>query len=124
MPTRRQLLIEIARFGTLTGAAVGAFGQSKPSVPGAPAEPQEFQITSHSDLVLLDVSVKDPAGGFVTGLTKEQFKVLDNGREQPIQTFEAGDIPVTVGLVVDNSGSMRTKKPEVVTAALVFITES
>ncbi len=105
-------------------ALIGALGQSVTGPQNLPAESQEFKITSHSDLVLLDVSVKDPAGGFVTGLAKDQFKVFDNGREQPIQVFEAGDIPVTVGLVVDNSGSMRNKKPEVVTAALTFVTES
>ena len=105
-------------------ALIGAMAQSVKRPDAPPEEPKEFQITSHSDLVLLDVSVKDPAGGFVTGLTKDQFKVFDNGKLQPIQTFEAGDIPVTVGLIVDNSGSMRSKKPEVVTAALTFVTES
>ncbi len=107
------------------GAALfGAMAQSSQEATKPPAEPQEFQITSNSNLVLLDVSVKDPAGGFVSGLTKDQFKIFDSGREQAIQVFEAGDIPVTVGLVVDNSGSMRSKKPEVVTAALTFVTES
>jgi VWFA-related protein len=60
----------------------------------------------------------------VSGLTRDAFKVFDNNKEQSIRVFEAGDIPVTVGLVVDNSGSMRTKKAEVVTAALTFVTES
>ena len=101
---------------------VAAIAQSAKQAPTA--EIAEFRITSNSDLVLLDVSVKNPAGGFVTGLTKDQFKIFENGREQPIQAFEAGDIPVTVGLIVDNSGSMRNKKPEVVTAALTFVTES
>lgn len=113
------------RYLPLIGIAlIGATAQSIKGPQNPPAEPQEFRITTHSDLVLLDVSVKDPAGGFVSGLTKDQFKIFDNGREQTIQVFEAGDIPVTVGLVVDNSGSMRNKKPEVVTAALTFVTES
>ena len=113
------------RYLPLIGIAVaGAIAQSVSGPRNPSLEPQEFRITSHSDLVLLDVSVKDPAGGFVTGLTKDQFKIFENGKEQPIQVFEAGDIPVTVGLVVDNSGSMRNKKPEVVTAALTFVTES
>ncbi len=113
------------RYLPLLGIAlIGAIAQSVTGPQKTPAEPREFRITSHSDLVLLDVSVKDPAGGFVTGLAKDQFKILENGRDQPIQVFEAGDIPVTVGLVVDNSGSMRNKKPEVVTAALTFVTES
>jgi VWFA-related protein len=122
MPSRYLSLIGVGLIGALAGSAFLSFSQAPQ--PAAPSEQDEFRITSHSDLVLLDVSVKDPQGGFVTGLTKEQFKVLDNGKETPIRVFDAGDIPVTVGLVVDNSGSMRNRKPEVVTAALTFVTES
>jgi len=119
-------MIGLAVLAGVAGFHIAGLSQENPPKPSAtPTEqPKEFQISSHSDLVLLDVSVKDPAGGFVTGLTKDQFKVFDNGKETPITVFEAGDIPVTVGLVVDNSGSMRNKKPEVVTAALTFVTES
>src|SRR5437660_8775848 len=84
------------------------FSNVSPPVP--PLDPKGFLLSSHSDLVLLDVSIKDPKGGFVSGLTKDDFKVFDNSKEQLIRVFEAGDIPVTVGLVVDNSGSMRAKK--------------
>jgi VWFA-related protein len=74
--------------------------------------------------VLLDVSVKDPKGGFVSGLTKDDFKVYENGHLQEISQFANADIPVTVGIVVDESGSMRPKRPEVVTAAMAFISAS
>src|SRR5258708_5557023 len=124
MRKRYLSLIGVVLVGALLGSWIPARSQSTDPKPSPPAEQEEFRITTHSDLVLLDVSVKDPAGGFVTGLTKDQFKIYDNGREQNIKTFEAGDIPVTVGLVVDNSGSMRSKKAEVVTAALTFVTES
>jgi len=118
-------MIGLLLIAGVAGFHIG-FSQENPPTPSPSAteQPKEFKITSHSDLVLLDVSVKDPAGGFVSGLTKDQFKVFDNGHEVPITVFEAGDIPVTVGLVVDNSASMRNKKPEVVTAALTFVTES
>jgi Ca-activated chloride channel family protein len=89
-----------------------------------PIDPNAFRLMSNVDVVLLDVSVKDTRGGFASGLTKEQFHVFDNGKEQDIQYFEAGDIPVTLGLVVDNSGSMRPKRPDVVTAALAFVQAS
>jgi len=68
----------------------------------------------------LDVSVKDAAGGFVSALSKDNFKVYENGKLQQITQFANADIPVTVGIAVDESGSMRSKRPEVVTAALVF----
>jgi len=81
-------------------------------------------MSSEVELVLLDVSVRDANGGFVTGLKRENFHVFDNKVEQPIRVFAAQDAPVTVGLVVDNSGSVRPKKPEIVTAALTFVTQS
>lgn len=95
-----------------------------PAFPPAPADPNDFRISSEVDLVLLDVSVKDSKGGFVSGLPKESFKIYEDKREQPIRIFAAQDVPVTVGLVVDNSGSVRPKKPEIVTAALTFVTQS
>jgi Ca-activated chloride channel homolog len=104
---------------TLAGA--GAGGQTKASATGAKgSDPQEFTIQTTSRLVLLDVSVKDSAGGFVSDLQKDNFKVFENGKQQEISQFANADIPVTAGIVVDESGSMRPKRAEVVTAALVF----
>ena len=90
----------------------------------APEQAPEFTIHSTVNRVLLDVSVRDTRGGFVSGLTKENFRVLESGKPQDITEFEAGDIPVTVGIVVDESGSMVPKRTEVLTAALTFVTES
>jgi VWFA-related protein len=83
-----------------------------------------FTISADVELVLLDVSVRDAEGGFVSGLSKDAFTVLEDGRPQPITEFANQDVPVTLGLVVDNSGSMRPKKPDVVTAGLVLIQAS
>lgn len=85
---------------------------------------EDYKIRTTSRLVLLDVSVKDAKGGFASGLTREQFRVYENGKLQEITEFADSDIPVTVGLVIDESGSMRPKRPEVVTAALAFIKSS
>lgn len=95
---------------------------SKPT-DNAP-EMGEFTISAEVNLVLLDVSVRDADGGFVSGLSKEAFTILEDGRPQTITQFANQDVPVTMGLIVDNSGSMRPKKPEVVTAALVLIQAS
>jgi len=94
------------------------------TLPPPPPDPNEFRVSSEVELVLLDVAVRDSGGGFVTGLKRENFHVFDNKVEQPIRVFAAQDAPVTVGLVVDNSGSVRPKKPEIVTAALTFVTQS
>jgi len=64
---------------------------------------QEFRIRADVELVLLDVSVKNPAGGYVTGLTRDQFQIYENGAPQKITQFGVADVPVAVGLVMDNS---------------------
>src|SRR5260370_36433275 len=67
---------------------------------------EDFIIHSDVRLVLLDVSVKDRAGGFVAGLTKESFGVSENGVAQPITAFAGDDVPVTVGILGDESRSI------------------
>src|SRR5260370_18875774 len=86
-----------------------------------PEAAQEFKLTANAELVLLDVGVKDAKGGYVSDLKKENFKIYENGKLQTISDFASDDVPVTVGLVIDNSGSMRMKRPEVIAAALAFI---
>jgi Ca-activated chloride channel homolog len=83
-----------------------------------------YTISDNVNLVLLDVSVRDPRGGYVRNLTKEDFQVSEDGRPQKITQFGSVDTPVTVGLVVDDSGSMRLKRPQVVLAGLAFAKES
>jgi Ca-activated chloride channel family protein len=89
-----------------------------------PPDPDAFRVSSDVELVLLDVSVKDSDGGFVSNLKQSDFKVYEDKVEQNIKTFAAQDVPVTVGLIVDNSGSVRPKKPEIITAALTFVKNS
>jgi VWFA-related protein len=85
---------------------------------------QDYTIRTTSRLVLLDVSVKDRSGQFVSGLKKDNFKIYEDGRAQTITQFGSADTPVTVGIVVDESGSMLPKRGEVIAAALQFIEAS
>jgi Ca-activated chloride channel family protein len=62
-----------------------------------------------TEMVVLPVTVIDRTGQPVAGLASDDFRVFDNGRRQPILMFRGGDVPVTVGLIVDNSQSMRGK---------------
>lgn len=95
------------------------------SAIGAAQKTREpYTISDNVDLVLLDVSVKNPRGGFVSGLEKANFQVFEDGHLREITHFASVDTPVTVGLVVDDSGSMRGKRPEVVTAGLAFAKSS
>jgi VWFA-related protein len=88
------------------------------------AEDVEAIIRSEVRLVLLDVSVKDSKGGPVAGLSKENFSIFENGKPQPITVFDHDDAPVTVGILVDESRSMTSKRAQVLTAAETFIDES
>lgn len=108
--------------------AVTPFTHSQPPVgaqtPKNLQDEPRYTIKSDVELVLLDVSVKNSKGAFVTGLEKQNFQVFEEGRPQPITQFASVDTPVTVGLVVDSSGSMRPKRAEVVTAGISFAKES
>src|SRR5690348_9843721 len=83
-----------------------------------------FKIEDNVDLVLLDVSVKDPRGEYVTDLNKSNFHIYEDGRQRNITQFDSIDTPVTIGLVVDNSASMRLKRSEVILAGLAFAKQS
>jgi len=85
---------------------------------------QDFVLKSEVRLVLLDVSVKDKTGAYVEELSKDNFKVYENGKPQQITTFSNTDVPVTAGILVDESRSMTPKRGEVISAAEAFIAES
>jgi len=93
------------------------------AVAKSQGEQQGFTIRSDVRLVVLDVSVKDRAGAFVPGLAKENFTVLENGAPQTIVVFAREDLPVTVGILVDESRSMAPKRSDVLTAARTLIAE-
>jgi Ca-activated chloride channel family protein len=71
-------------------------------------------------LVVLHATVKNDHGELVTGLPASAFTVLENGKRQTIALFRRDDVPVSLGLLIDNSGSMRPKRARVEEAALDF----
>jgi Ca-activated chloride channel family protein len=93
------------------------------AVSFAKAQP-EYTVHSDSRLVVLDVSVRDQKGRLISGLGKSDFAVVEDGRPEPITIFAHDDLPVTVGILVDESASMRPKRAEALAAADVFIEES
>jgi VWFA-related protein len=80
--------------------------------------------SSSSDLVVLPVVVTDRQGRYITDLPGERFTIFDNGKRVPVELFTNEDTPVTVGLIVDASGSMRPKIGEVAAASLAFARSS
>jgi VWFA-related protein len=72
----------------------------------------------------LHATVQNHAGNLVSGLGQDNFQVYEDGVLQRIEYYSHEDIPVTVGLVVDNSGSMNPNRPAVIAAALAFARSS
>ena len=75
---------------------------------------------SESDLVVLHVNVFDGRSDAVPDLPQEAFSVLDDGKPQNISFFNSADVPVSVGLVVDNSGSMIARQKMVIGGSVAF----
>ncbi len=85
---------------------------------------EEYRIKVNANLVVLHATAQDHKGVPVSGLDKDSFQVYEDGTRQQIKYFSHEDIPVTVGLVIDNSGSMARKRAEVIAAALAFARSS
>jgi VWFA-related protein len=76
------------------------------------------------DEVTLHATVVDGSFRPITSLTKNDFTVFEDGKAQKITSFRNEDIPVALGIVIDNSGSMREKRPQVNAAALNLVRSS
>jgi Ca-activated chloride channel homolog len=99
--------------------------ESKSPLPPPPPQKQGgFKIGVNVDMVLMHTSVYDKNGHFVSGLKKDNFKLFEDGIEQEINQFSQEDVPVSMGILVDLSGSMRNKVEEVTKAALAFVKAS
>src|SRR5437016_378610 len=77
-------------------------------------------FSAESDLVVVHATIKDRGGTYVTGLTRDAFAILEDGRLQNAQLFTSEDAPVTVGLLIDSSGSMQPIRKRVIAAAAAF----
>jgi len=94
-------------------------------LPAQPQQsPEEFTLRADSQLVVVNAGVQDAHGTNIKGLSAQDFRVYEDGRLQTIKQFAAEDRPVTVGIVLDTSGSMRTRQAEAVAAALHFVESS
>jgi Ca-activated chloride channel homolog len=84
----------------------------------------DYTISVNVNMVVLSATAQDHKNTLVSGLGKDDFQVYEDGVLQQIRYFSHEDIPVTVGLVVDNSGSMKRKRADVIAAALAFARSS
>jgi Ca-activated chloride channel homolog len=83
-----------------------------------------FTLKRNVDEVVLNVTVLDSDGRLVNDLTKDDFKIFEDGVPQTIASFQHQDIPVSMGIIIDNSGSMRDKRAAVNAAALDLVKAS
>jgi Ca-activated chloride channel homolog len=83
-----------------------------------------FTLHTRVDLVVLHATVLDKNGHHVEGLQKNDFQVYENGTPQKVAVFSHADVPVTVGILIDDSGSMRIVRPSVNAAAWSFVKTS
>jgi Ca-activated chloride channel family protein len=85
---------------------------------GQAQEPSTFRFRTGVELVNVTATVTDATGRFVSGLTKDDFRVYDEGTLQPITHFSADRVPVSLGIVLDTSGSMDGEKMSAARQAL------
>ena len=103
-----------------------------PDAPTPPANPSQqvtrngtgFLLQQNVEEVSLNVTVIDSKGRIVQDLQKPDFRILENDKPQTLISFQHADVPVSIGVIVDNSGSMYKKRPAVNKAALDLIEAS
>jgi Ca-activated chloride channel family protein len=107
---------------------LAAFPQTSSRLPLSAFAAQDgsshYVISEDVNLVVLPVTVRERNGRFVSGLNVSNFQVYEDGKLQKVTLFRDEDVPVTVGLVVDHSGSMAAKQLEVIEGAQAFVQAS
>jgi Ca-activated chloride channel family protein len=106
----------------LIGLSISLFGAGP--VPARLRGGAQYTIAVDVDLVIFNVTVTDSKGRHVSGLKQSDFQVYEENRLQDITLFNAEDVPASVGLIIDNSGSMYRKRAVVAKAAVAFAESS
>jgi VWFA-related protein len=87
-------------------------------------KPDDATFRVDTRLVVLHTTVVDKSGRMITTLPQSAFHVFENGVPQQVKLFKREDIPVSMGLIIDNSGSMRDKRQKVAAAAVALVKAS
>jgi len=127
-PVTRPASFVFAAFALIVAAACLSAGRAQQQAP-PPPPPQEspsggYAIQRDVNLVVLHASVVNSRGQFVPGLQQDNFRVFEDKVEQKLAVFRQEDVPVSLGIVIDNSGSMREKRDAVITSSLTFVKTS
>ena len=109
---------------SLLAAMVLSGQEAKPGKSPQALDTGTTIFRSDTRLVVCPTTVVDKNGHLVTTLTQEAFTVYENGVVQQIARFNREDVPVSLGLIIDNSGSMRDKRAKVAAAAIALVKDS
>lgn len=125
-PVKRRGKRAMGRRYAVLGFCVLALSAASEGQPTPEITPDQaaFRIAVDVNLVILHPIVRDRADRFVSNLSEQNFTVYEDGVPQSISVFRHEDTPVTVGLIVDHSGSMRSKLADVIAAATAFVQSS
>jgi Ca-activated chloride channel family protein len=126
MAGRNRIGIRVFAFAVCALMATAAYNQTQGPVqpPKGSSEPQIRAgqgIKIDVNMTLVNLTVTDPLDRLVTGLEKEHFRVFEDGTEQEVLTLSSEDVPVSIGLVFDMSGSMSDKVEKAREAAVQFM---
>ena len=125
MRRHNKMRIPLAAFGAVTvvGAGLVAFAVAQGQEPAQKSDAPAI-FSTDTRLKVLHATVFDKTGKIVTNLPQSAFQVYEDGKLQPIKVFKREDVPVSMGIIVDNSGSMRDKRLKVESAAVALVKES
>jgi Ca-activated chloride channel family protein len=126
MAGRNRVCLRVFALIVCALVATTAFNQTQGPVqpPKGPTEPQIKPgqgIRVDVNMTLVNLTVTDPLDRLVTGLEREHFRVFEDGIEQEVLTLSSEDVPVSIGLVFDMSGSMSDKVEKAREAAVQFM---
>ena len=106
------------------GAAVTSRDSTLAPQPQPHAEEGQFVFKKRVDEVVLHAVVVDPQNHLISNLNREAFSVYENGKLQRMTSFRHENVPLALGILIDNSGSMRPKRQKVNEAALNLVRSS
>ncbi len=113
-------IFALALTGTLQGQSPGPATPPAREFSKSPKNPKDREIKVDVQLTLVNVTVTDPFNRLVTGLEKENFRVIEDGTEQEVVNFSSEDVPISIGVIFDMSGSMADKVDKSRLAAVQF----
>jgi Ca-activated chloride channel family protein len=120
----RRSIASACKYSLLALVALPCFARSQDVASSQNSSSNDYTLRINTNLVILSATVLDRRNAIVSGLGKNDFQVYENHVLQQVKYFSHEDLPVTVGLVIDNSGSMSSKRADVITSALSFARSS